>query len=221
LDAKKGIIDISENAKSALTGNQKISEKIDVINDIAFQTNILALNAAVEAARAGEYGKGFAVVAAEVRKLAEKSRIAAEEIVSLTVNSLKMSETAGMRLNDILPEVEKTAMLIQEINRASQEQASGTEQINHSMQQLNLISQQNATSSEELALNSESMKEYADDLKRIVGFFKLNGYSAYKDKLNITKNEKTISEPEKSFDTNVTKDLSFVEEKTDSEFETF
>jgi hypothetical protein len=121
----------------------------------------------------------------------------------------------------INPEVEKTAMLIQEINRASQEQASGTEQINHSMQQLNLISQQNATSSEELALNSESMKEYADDLKRIVGFFKLNGYSAYKDKLNITKNEKTISEPEKSFDTNVTKDLSFVEEKTDSEFETF
>ncbi|HOZ15617.1 MAG TPA: methyl-accepting chemotaxis protein [Tenuifilaceae bacterium] len=153
---------------------KQIADKVKIIGDIAFQTNILALNAAVEAARAGEHGKGFAVVASEVRKLAERSRVAADEIDILTKNGVKEAEDAGRLLSDIVPEIEKTARLVQEIAAASLEQRSGAEQINNAIQQLNVVVQQNAAGSEELASSSEEMSSQAEQLSEAVAYFKLD-----------------------------------------------
>ena len=172
--AHKGINDVAERAQKAMEANKNIADKITIINDIAFQTNILALNAAVEAARAGEHGKGFAVVAAEVRKLAERSKVAAEEIVELTQNSLELAEGAGQKMMEILPEVEKTSQLVQEITAASIEQNNGASQVNNAVQQLNTVTQQNSAASEELATSAEEMAAQADQLKAIVSFFKVD-----------------------------------------------
>lgn len=152
---------------------KKIAETITIINDIAFQTNILALNAAVEAARAGEHGKGFAVVASEVRKLAERSRIAADEIQNLSSRGVSVSHEAGEKLSNIVNEIERTAQLVQDIAAASHEQSSGTEQINNAIQQLNDVTQQNASSSTELATNSEELSAQAEQLKNMVSNFTL------------------------------------------------
>lgn len=170
-NARNGINIVNSKALEAIDANQRISEKIGVINDIAFQTNILALNAAVEAARAGEHGKGFAVVAAEVRKLAENSKGAAEEIVNLSHNSLKLTQEAGEKLGEMLPEIEKTSNLIQEISAASNEQNNGAGQVNSAIQQLNGVTQQNAAASEELATNAEEMSSQAEQLKQAISFF--------------------------------------------------
>ncbi len=169
--AQQGINEVAESSKKAMEANKYIVDKITIINDIAFQTNILALNAAVEAARAGEHGKGFAVVAAEVRKLAENSKVAAEEIVSLAENSLKLAESAGQKMSEILPEVEKTTKLVQEITAASLEQNSGASQVNNAIQQLNNVTQQNSASSEELAASAEDMAGQAEQLNNIISFF--------------------------------------------------
>ncbi len=163
----------NESAALSAKSMSEIAEKISIISEIAFQTNILALNAAVEAARAGEHGKGFAVVAAEVRKLAERSKVAAEEIDLVSKSGVEIAEKAGQQLADIVPEIEKTAKLVQEITAASLEQNSGADQINNAIQQLNNVTQQNAAASEEMATSSEELSSQAEQLKEIVSYFQI------------------------------------------------
>ncbi|WP_243439189.1 HAMP domain-containing methyl-accepting chemotaxis protein [Fundidesulfovibrio soli] len=157
---------------------RQIAEKISIIEEIARQTNLLALNAAIEAARAGEHGKGFAVVAAEVRKLAERSGHAAAEISSLSSESVAVAEKAGQMLGAIVPDIKKTAELVQEIAAASKEQNAGADQINKAVQQLDQVIQQNASASEEMASTSEELSSQAEQLLATVGFFKLKSASA-------------------------------------------
>ena len=152
---------------------KQIADKIGIIDDIAYQTNLLALNAAIEAARAGDHGKGFAVVAAEVRKLAERSQVAAQEIGGVASNSVSLAEQAGVLLDQIVPNIQKTSDLVQEITAASQEQSSGAAQINIAMSQMNQITQQNASASEELAATSEEMNAQASQLLELIGYFRL------------------------------------------------
>jgi methyl-accepting chemotaxis protein len=154
---------------------KNIAAKISIIEEIARNTNLLALNAAIEAARAGEHGKGFAVVAAEVRKLAERSQKAAKEISEMSVSSVDTAENAGNLLSKIVPDIQKTAELVQEINAASGEQKSGSEQINKAIMQLDQIIQQNASASEELASMSEELAAQAEHMQTSIEFFKLNG----------------------------------------------
>jgi methyl-accepting chemotaxis protein len=172
INASQGISRVASAAQESLSSIRQIADKITIINDIAFQTNILALNAAVEAARAGEHGKGFAVVAAEVRKLAERSKIAADEINNLSKHSLKSTEDSGVLLAKIIPEIEKTANLVQEISAASREQNTGADQINGAIQQLSRITQQNAAASEEMATSSEELSSQAEQLRETIAFFK-------------------------------------------------
>ena len=152
---------------------KQIAGKIGIVDDIAYQTNLLALNAAIEAARAGEHGKGFAVVAAEVRKLAERSQVAAQEIGELASGSVQKAETAGKLLGEMVPTINKTSDLVQEITAASEEQTSGVAQINTAMTQMNQITQQNASASEELAATAEEMSGQAGQLQETISFFKV------------------------------------------------
>ncbi len=170
---QKNVLEVGKKSVKVVEANVLINEKVKIIKEIAHQTNILALNAAVEAARAGEQGKGFAVVAAEVRKLAERSREAAEEIVSLSESTKQLSEEAGESLSLVIPEIEETAKLVGDITIASIEQNSGAEQVNNSVQQLNHLAQQNASTSEELATTSEEMTAQAERLREVISYFKL------------------------------------------------
>jgi len=162
-----------ESVQKTLTAMREIANRISIIDDIAYQTNLLALNAAIEAARAGDHGKGFAVVAAEVRKLAERSQIAAQEIGELACTSVNVAEKAGAILDNIVPSIKRTSDLVQEISAASSEQTSSISQINSAMGQLNQATQMNAASSEELAATSEEMSAQAGQLKSTMGFFTL------------------------------------------------
>ncbi|MDP9939769.1 methyl-accepting chemotaxis protein [Ectopseudomonas alcaliphila] len=159
---------------------KQIADKIGIIDDIAYQTNLLALNAAIEAARAGDHGKGFAVVAAEVRKLAERSQVAAQEIGGVASNSVHLAEQAGALLDQIVPNIQKTSDLVQEITAASQEQSTGAGQINIAMGQMNQITQQNASASEELAATAEEMNAQASQLQELISYFRLGTSSAAK-----------------------------------------
>jgi methyl-accepting chemotaxis protein len=172
--ANKSAKDAQESGKSvleAVAAMKEIANKISIIEEIARQTNLLALNAAIEAARAGEHGKGFAVVAAEVRKLAERSQKAAGEINQLSANTLKVSEKSGEMLDKLVPDIQRTAELVQEITAASKEQDTGAEQINKALQQLEQVIQQNASASEEMASTTEELTGQAEQLVGALSFF--------------------------------------------------
>ncbi len=169
-DAKEGGKAVTETVAAM----REIAGKITIIEEIARQTNMLALNAAIEAARAGEHGKGFAVVASEVRKLAERSQQAAREISELSASSVDVAERAGTMLARIVPDIQKTAELVQEINAASKEQDSGAGQINKAIQQLDQVIQQNASAAEEMASTAEELSSQAEQLQGAVAFFKIN-----------------------------------------------
>ncbi len=166
-----------EAVKETVTAMKVIAQKIGIIDDIAYQTNLLALNAAIEAARAGEQGKGFAVVASEVRKLAERSQVAAQEIGEIATNSVELAEKAGALLNTLVPHIKKTADLVQEIAAGSKEQSSGAAQINRAMNQLNQLTQQGSSASEELAATAEEMSGQAEQLQERMAFFRVESVS--------------------------------------------
>jgi methyl-accepting chemotaxis protein len=173
--ATKSAKDAQDSGKcvlEAVSAMKEIASKISIIEEIARQTNLLALNAAIEAARAGEHGKGFAVVAAEVRKLAERSQRAAAEINQLSSTTVKVSEKAGEMLDKLVPDIQKTAELVQEITAASKEQDAGSEQINKALQQLEKVIQQNASAAEEMASTTEELTGQSEQLISALGFFR-------------------------------------------------
>jgi methyl-accepting chemotaxis protein len=169
-DARSGGNAVTETVHAM----KEVAEKISIIEEIARKTDLLALNAAVEAARAGEHGKGFAVVASEVRKLAERSQTAAAEISRLTTGGVRTADGAGQLLSKLVPDIQRTAELVQEIAAASAEQSSGAAQVNKAIQQLDQVIQQNASASEEMAATAEELSSQAEVLQSAVAFFKLN-----------------------------------------------
>ncbi|MDP4192241.1 MAG: HAMP domain-containing methyl-accepting chemotaxis protein [Bacteroidota bacterium] len=233
-DAKEGGKAVAETVDAM----KEIASKISIIEEIARQTNLLALNAAIEAARAGEHGKGFAVVAAEVRKLAERSQIAAGEISQLSKSSVQVAEEAGDMLTKIVPDIQRTAELVQEISTACNEQNSGSEQINSAIQQLNQVIQENASGSEEMASIAEELSAQAGSLAQSIAFFKVesdgrgkfasdkqipqisgksNGPVTSANKKLINKSNSVSAKPKKS--NGVVIDMS--QDKFDTEFERF
>jgi len=166
-----------EAVRKTVAAMRQIAERISIIDDIAYQTNLLALNAAIEAARAGAHGRGFAVVATEVRKLAERSQVAAQEISGVANDSVKLADEAGESLAKIVPTIQRTSDLVQEIAAASCEQASGISQINLAMGHLSQTTQQGASAAEELAATSEEMSSQAQQLQQLMNFFKIDGTS--------------------------------------------
>jgi methyl-accepting chemotaxis protein len=175
--AQKSALDAESGGKSVaqtVEAMKLIASKTGIIEEIARSTNMLALNASIEAARAGEYGKGFAVVASEVGKLAERSQKEAGEISKLSVESVQIAENAGKTINSIIPDIRRTAELVQEISAASNEQNSGAEQINAAIMQLDQVVQQNASASEESASMSEELAAQAEQMQSTIAFFRVD-----------------------------------------------
>jgi methyl-accepting chemotaxis protein len=174
----KGANDAADGAKAVhetVAAMKAIAEKTSVIEEIAYQTNLLALNAAIEAARAGEQGRGFAVVAGEVRKLAERSQAAANEIASVAKGSVQMAERSGTLLAELAPSIRKAAGLVQEVAAASQEQAVGVSQINRAMAQVDQVTQRSASAAEQLAATAEEVTARADALRQAMAYFRIAG----------------------------------------------
>lgn len=179
--ARKSAADARESGtavEKAVEAMQTIAEKIMVVQEIARQTDLLALNAAVEAARAGEHGRGFAVVASEVRKLAERSQLAAGEISTLSANTVRAANAAGEMLQGLVPDIERTAALVLEITSASQETSTGAAQVNLAIQQLDTVTQENTAASEQLSSTAEELASQAEQLQSAIGFFKVDNGAA-------------------------------------------
>lgn len=195
-DARRGGQAVAETVESM----QLIAEKISIVEEIARQTNLLALNAAIEAARAGEHGKGFAVVAAEVRKLAERSGTAAGEISELSASSVRVAEEAGEMLTHMVPDISKTAELVQEITAATNEQNSGSSQINEALQGLDRVVQQNASASEEVAATSENLASEASKLQQAVSFFRVRSVRSNAPVVRVSQNALPALEEKDGFE---------------------
>jgi methyl-accepting chemotaxis protein len=225
-DAREGGKAVTETVQAM----KEIATKISIIEEIARQTNLLALNAAIEAARAGEHGKGFAVVATEVRKLAERSQLAAGEINKLSGTSVEIAEKAGEMLTRIVPDIQRTAELVSEINAASNEQNSGAEQINKAIQQLDKVIQENAASTEEMASTCEEISSQGEQLQDTIGFFRI-GESGGREKHAKRQSSAAIARPVQKTHTRagngagrergLALDLGGGKDKLDDEFERF
>lgn len=197
--ARKGAQDATQSGQAvleAVSAMKSIAEKIAVIEEIAYQTNMLALNAAIEAARAGEHGRGFAVVAGEVRNLAERCRTAAQEIGGLAASNVQIAERSGGLLNELVPAIQKTADLVQEVAATSGEQAAGVSQINRAISQVGLVTQRNAAGAEELSSTAEELASQAEALQDMISFFRVSALGDHRSgkkqktvKTNFTKHE--------------------------------
>jgi methyl-accepting chemotaxis protein len=195
--AVKSAQDAQQGGKAVaqtVSAMKQIAGKISVIEEIARQTNLLALNAAIEAARAGEHGKGFAVVASEVRKLAERSQRAAAEISELSSSSVEVAEMAGDMLSKMLPDIQRTAELVQEISAASREQDTGAEQINKAIQQLDMVIQQNAAAAEQMSSTAEELSSQSEQLQSVIGFFDL-GVGSGQSRVQQRKTAQAVAKP--------------------------
>jgi methyl-accepting chemotaxis protein len=181
--ARKGAQDAGQSGQAvqeAVTAMKLIAEKIAVIEEIAYQTNMLALNAAIEAARAGEHGRGFAVVAGEVRNLAERCRTAAQEIGGLAAANVQIAERSGGLLTELVPAIQKTADLVQEVASTSREQAAGVNQINGAISQVGLVTQRNAAGAEELSSTAEELASQAEALQEMISFFRVSALADHR-----------------------------------------
>jgi len=216
-DAKES----GETVTAAVDAMTQIANKITIIEEIARSTNLLALNAAIEAARAGEHGKGFAVVASEVRKLAEQSQAAAADITQLASQTVSLSSTSGEKLAKLVPDIQRTAELIEEISAASSEQQSGVEQITKAIHQLDKITQDNASSSEELASTSELLADQARQLDKTIQFFKLEDLGQSKTDLPLKLIHKKPSKPSNEASSLKIVDVPAMSDYDDTDFSDF
>jgi methyl-accepting chemotaxis protein len=221
VQASKDITEGNKAVSITVNAMKEIAEKISIVGQIAEKTDLLAINAAIEAARAGEQGKGFAVVASEVRKLAENSQAAAKQIDELSKSSVKVANESGALLVQIVPNIQKTAQLVQEISAASAEQNSGASQVNNAIMQLNQVTQQNASASEEMSASAEQLASQAEHLKELISFYKTGSEIKLQSKTNTSRPVVTKSTKAGFPKSNNKKPALSPEQKEDSNFESF